>query len=197
MALELKYTVTENPDRLGINISEQTGSYSSGNLGGYGSPNPALGDVVSAVFTIQKRGDTAIYSIDPSPELPTSDSTIQLLVPATSFGYAANEKIEDGIYKVTYTVNYVDSLGNQASDFDSFYFAFTEKLKCCIRNIRSATPVPTDGCNCSEEKINALASADQLLTSICELVKCDKLDRAQAVIDYLKRYCECNCTECD
>jgi len=197
MAIELKYSIEENPDRLGINFTEKTGAYSSGNLGGWGAPNEVIADATDAIVSINARGSSDIYSISLFPTLPTSSKEIENLIPATSFGFASGEKITDGIYQIAYTVNYVDNNGNEASSTDSFYFAFVEGIRCCIANIRSRFHPPEGECNCTGEDKSKFYAAEALYNSICGAVSCDKLDKTQEIIDYLQRYCECNCTTCN
>ncbi len=196
MATELKFQANQNQDRLGFNFIEETGVYSPGNLGGWGAPNPIVGDAVDSRIVITKRGETTSYPVNPFSLLPTSDTEYQYLILGTSFGFAANEKITDGLYKIEYTVDYVDSLGFQQTLYDSFYFAFTKGLECCISNIRESLSVPSGACECDDAAITALSNAETLLNSVCKLVECDKLDKAQEVIDFLQRYCDCNCTTC-
>lgn len=192
MALELKYSVGENQDRLGFTFMELTGLYSPANLGGYESPNPSVGDVTDARLEINLRGDTNIYVV---PITATSDIEYETLVPATSFGFAAGEKITDGIYQIRYVVDYIAPGGALGTAFDTFHFAFVNGLQCCITSIRANLTPPKQGCDCADDQ--GVSAADQLLIALCKQVTCDKLDRAQENIDYLKRYCACHCTTCN
>ncbi len=162
MAIELKYKVTVNEDRLGIDFVDETGAYSSGNIGGWGAPNAAIASVTGVFISITKRGGTT-YNIDPSPSLPTVDTAYEYAIAATEFGFAAGVKITDGLYQVAYTVEYVDSLGNSQTAYDSFYFSFTKGLECCISNIREALEVPSGACECDDEAITSLSNAETLL----------------------------------
>lgn len=197
MPLEVKYDIETPPSRLSINFIDNTGSYSTGNQGGYGTPNPFIADVISSQIAITKRGDTTTYYVDPYPALPTTDSSMKYAIPATSFGFTSGQKITDGLYKVEYSVTYLDTGNNAATANDSFYFPFIEGLKCCIRKQREKISVPDPTCNgCQDKEVDKLARLDQLLKSICELTECDNLDRAEEVIAYLQNYCDCNCTDC-
>lgn len=194
MALELKYTVEENADRLGLTFREYTGAYSTANLGGYGAPNPTVASVIDATITITRRGSTSSYTF---PITATSDDQIQTLIPATSFGYASGEKIEDGLYQVRYQVDYSTLGGATQTAFDSFYFAFLNKVKCCISSIDETLSVPDGHCECADEQINSVTSVAHLVTAICRQVACDKLDKAQETLEYVQRYCACHCTTCN
>lgn len=197
MPLQIQYNIETIPDRLSINFIDTTGSYSSGNLGGYGTPNPFVGDIVSSQITITKRNGTT-YSINPFPSLPTTDSSLKYSIPATLFGYTSGQKIEDGLYEVGYSVSYLDSGSNLVTATDSFYFAFIEGLKCCVTKLREKIEVPSSPCvECKSQKSATVSALDQLLKSICESTTCDKLDRAQEMIDYVQTYCNCNCTDCN
>lgn len=197
MPLELKYSIETSPTRLSINFIENTGSYSTGNQGGYGSPNPFVGDIISSTVSITKKNDTVTYYINPYPALPTIDSSLKYAIPATDFGYASGVKIQDGLYRVDYSVTYLDTGNNAVTANDSFYFAFIEGIKCCIRKQREKIPVPDPTCNgCQNEDIDKIARLDQLLKSVCELTECDNLEKAEKVIEYLQNYCDCNCADC-
>jgi hypothetical protein len=197
MPLELKYNVEEPQSRTSINFIETTGSYSTGNLGGYGTPNPFVGDAISSSISITKRGSSTTYTINPYSALPTLDSAAKYAISATQFGFSSGEKITDGLYQVSYSVTYLDTGNNAATATDSFYSAFIGGIECCIRKQREKIPVPDPSCmGCQSEQITKLAHLDQLFQSVCELVECDNLDKAEEVIAYLQHYCDCNCADC-
>lgn len=196
MPLELKYDIETPGNRLSINFIEKTGSYSTGNLGGYGAPNPYLSDIISAQISITKRGGTT-YNINVYPTLPTNDPTLKYLIPATSFGFASGEKITDGLYQVAYQVQYLDSGNNVITSSDSFYFPFIEGLKCCVSKMRSKISVSSSPCvGCEDKQRDEINQMSALVEGICDLVECDKLNKAQEVIDYVQKYCNCNCADC-
>lgn len=205
MPLINKFSVTQPQDRLSINVNDKTGAITAQNLGGYGAPNPTVGSITSAKFLINKRlpdGETpVIYTITPVTPLPTTDNTLVKNILGTSFGFTG--KIADGIYYGQYQL-FQSSGGGPPTmvAHDAHYFALTGGIKCCLKQIRKGVAVPTTMCSCSNDscstcQVRLLNNAVALEKSICELVECDLLNKAQEVIDFLKLYCQNNCTTCD
>lgn len=197
MALEEKFQLQENGDRLSASFSEQTGTYNAlTNLGGWGVPNPVLGDAVITNILIQRRDDTTetVYTYNPT-NFPTNNPLVTEDIPYTSFGgTSSTDKIIDGLYHVTY--QNIDSGGVTIGEND-FYFPLVGGLQCCLTRLRRKLPLPTNGCKCSHKLLDEVANAQLLLDSICDQVRCDDLDGAQRTIDYLKKFCSCHCTDCN
>lgn len=201
MALILKPNLDEASNRLGAIFSEATGIYdATSKLGGYGTPNPTVDSASYTKLTIQKYGSDDVYNISPLSGFPSNVSTTELLIPYTLFGGAVDEKIVDGIYLVTYTVYTTPTTVEVILASDSFYVAFTGGIACCLSAIRTELPVPTKSCGCADKKKNhcicnfAIVEADY--RSICSLIECGKIDKAQEVIDFLINYCSENCKTC-
>lgn len=196
MPLEVSFKISTNPTRLDFGFVETTGAYSVANAGGYGTPNLPAGAINLATLTIQKRGSAQSYTVNLAIP-PDVTGTIVQSIANTDIGLQSDEKIPDGIYNITYKV-YRQRVGQSflVSEMD-YNFAFTEGLKCCLRKLMKDIAVPKQSpCGCSDDTLKKLANAQALLDSVCYLVNCDQLDRAQEVIEYIQGYCDCNCQDC-
>jgi len=195
MALFLKFKVKESADRLSVIFSEFTGEFSSANLGGWGSPNPAVGDAVTATVIFTRRGETTNYSFVIPAGFPNIDPAFTGSIPYTEFGGAAGEKIPNDIWHIQYVVAFASS-----SAQNDFYFSLVGGLKCCISQVRQTVPIPRTVscqcrgmCICEWKEIKCITALGALYDSICPLVAFDKLNRTAEVISYLQRYCDSNC----
>lgn len=193
MAVQAKFKIPESADRFSVVFSELTGAYdSSTNIGGWGSPNPDTTDATTVNIYI-KTLDGVTHTISNPVGFPTTDKTKELVIPYTDFGGGSGDVIPDGIYPVRYECR--DS-GNVALTTDMQYVAWVGGLQCCLTKLRKKLPIPTSSCKCDLKEITEISNAQILLDSICDQLKCDDLDGAQNIIDYLKNFCKCHCTEC-
>lgn len=199
MSLQVNFKTEENSQRLFYDFIELTGIYGAGNPGGYNSPNPTA---VSQNFTrikMQKRGDATVYDITPNAGLPSDVDTFKLKVYATSFGFAAGVKYDDTIYHIWYEVGtQVLPADPVITSTEDFYVIFTAGIRCCLTNIRKNLQVPSSGaCHCEDAAITENTDMMNLMNGLCELVKCDKLDKAQENLEFIQRYCACHCSDCN
>lgn len=105
MSLVLQQIIQQADNGKSYNMSDDTGTYNvTTNPGGYGSPNPATTDVLTAVQTILKYNTATTYSKTLYPTLPTVTNTTTVTVANTDLGLASTERIADGIYLLTYTI---------------------------------------------------------------------------------------------
>ncbi len=74
MSLIPSFVVLESDNSGTISVYDNTGAYSATNTGGYGSPNPAVGDVTEATLAISLRSSDGTFAeynlIDVYPTLP-------------------------------------------------------------------------------------------------------------------------------
>lgn len=198
MALQVNFKVETNTTRLYFDFYETTGEYSfPSNPGGYGFPNQTAGDIDWATVTITKNGSNTPYTIS-TPVPPSTTGTYAIPIANTDMGLAATEKIPDGVYFIKYTVGVIQNGSQIILSSMDYVIDFTEGLKCCLTKLRKNVAVPSgNGCGCEDKTLEKIANAQALLDSICYLVGCDQVDRAEAVISYLANFCSCNCSECD
>lgn len=142
MALDIQISAAELADSLGFTISDLTGSYGTGNTGGYGAPNADIADVLSCVATIIKPDpDTFLPSSDPSFEvevdvyygtggqLPNTTGIKQTISAVDDLGYA--ETMQNGVYSVQITME-IDFGGEFVQSSNTYYMLVYNSLVCCI-----------------------------------------------------------------
>lgn len=103
MALQLNASVKEYSNQEWLTFKELTGLYSLAQLGGWGTPNPAIGSATTATLEMQDVNGTSLGTVDLFTYFPTSSTTFELNVLATDFG-AALTKFVDGVYQFIYRV---------------------------------------------------------------------------------------------
>ncbi len=208
MAVVAKIIAPETADRLAVSFSELTGAYSLSNLGGWGSPNPVIADnILSAVLNFTRLGETITYPINvyvpPSTiqnlSFPTIDTSQKLVIPYSLFGGAQGAKLPNDIWAIEYLVQTIDG----KTIVVTIYAALIKGIACCISKLRQNVTVPKSVsctcrgvCKCDWKEIKCIATLNALYDSICPLIECGKLSRAQEVIKYLQAYCDCNCKGC-
>ena len=99
MATVLNFVPVDYPDRIVFN--ETTSTYSVSNTGGWGAPNEATTDAVSASLSFGVPGMTDMITIDVSDNLPTTNTALNLAISAEDLGIS---HIVSGVWKITYTV---------------------------------------------------------------------------------------------
>lgn len=188
--LILKPNYKELSDRSATTFNELTGAYSPTNLGGWGTPNPETFDVATATLTIQKYGETTSNVVS-LVGFPTDDSTVEQNIPYTAFGGTTN--IPDGIYLITYECK--DS-GDNVVAFETEYVAMLGGIRCCIANLRKKLHFPNSSfCKCGKN-LTEVSDLATLCDEVCDLLACDSVEEADKVIQYLKKFCSCTCSEC-
>lgn len=197
MALEVNFKIQTNTTRLYFDFYETTGAYSfPSNPGGYGAPNNTSASIQWATITVTPYGSTTSYTIN-KPVPPDVTGTIAFAINNTDIGLSSTAKIPDGLYNIKYEVG-VYQFGLPVSvSANDYMVEFVEGLKCCLRKLRKNVAVPTGSqCGCEDKLLQKLSNAQALLDSICYLVGCNQLDRANEVMTYLEGFCDCNCQEC-
>lgn len=108
MPFELKFSTTEKSDAKSIDIKDTTGLYvSSTNPTGYGSdePSPRVNEVTTATIAVTLPGNTAPEAdIDVYPTLPNTDGTAFNILATDVDNTPANEKFDDGVYRILYSI---------------------------------------------------------------------------------------------
>lgn len=105
MSLVLQQIIVQADNAKSYTIADDTGTYNvTTNPGGYGSPNPATTDILTAVQTILKYNTATTYTKTLYSTLPTTDNSVTVSVANTDLGLASTEVIADGIYLLTYAV---------------------------------------------------------------------------------------------
>lgn len=209
MALNININVVRSLDQLSFIITDQTGVYNvNTNPGGYGAPNPVVGDFISANVTVTMCDTTTLlptgqtYTINVYPTIPNTTGA-GYLIPNTSLGLAADQKIPDGVYKF-----YIEMDTNDTTYDTTEYEVFYEIVGCCIDTLT----IEAAGCGCSSEskKIKDIVKANMWLgllrPSVNELgqivdsaiERCGQYEKAAEIIRELQKICNNqNCKGCN
>jgi len=193
MALIPKLSFCSSKDCLRLQVTDQTGAYSTSNLGGWGAPNDTLASVVSAVIKVLLPGSSVgdeVY-IDVGSELPNSTYQYKTLK-SQDFGLGTDIVLVDGTYVIDYTV--VTSGGT--------YTFHTEFLmtcsKCACVNSMFAK-VASTGCDCDENFVTEATQAFVVLQMIEYAALCQKTSEVAKLETLLNKICKAkdNCFSCD
>lgn len=90
-----------------LTFTDTTGAYSVSNTGGYGSPNPAISDIVKINFTVTD-GDANAYLYEDVPYTPNAAGTQSICLEAANFldGSTPLELTAGASYTLTYSVEF-------------------------------------------------------------------------------------------
>lgn len=193
MALEIKFTVTEAPDRKSFTFTDTTGEYNLANEGGWGVSNPPITDAVPpAIIEVIRPGSATTYTLSVNT-LP-SQLLASKVVANTDLGLLPGDTLPDGPYIIRYKV--VVDINGDNTDFNAAAnVLLSGNIDCCFQKI-GAKLNPPDGSCCDPSAQFQFSVAEALLKAACHGVACGKLARAQVMIDYLTDYCSKNCSGC-
>lgn len=188
MSLVNKFHKQQSGDRKSLYIFDDTGVYSSLNTGGFGAPNPSIGDVTADIIEIQAVGSEDIYTIDLTPTLPNLTNT-PAVINNTSLGLTSEDVIADGQYIMKRTTT--------AGGVDYFYqkrVFLIGALECCADEM---TADEKPDCGCSGNEISASATLNYAIFTLKKAVKSYKFEKAQAIFEYAQGLCKNkNCKNC-
>jgi len=193
MALEIKFEITEAPDRKSFTLTDTTGLNYPSNDGGWGAPNPDIADAIPpGIIEVIRPGSTATYSITAS-NLPSDNLDIKMVL-NTDLGLQATDTLPDGPYIIRYMI-VVDISGTETPFSAAANILLSGNIDCCLQKI-GATLNPPDGECCKPDELRLFTIMKGLLKAACFAVGCGKLARAQVQIDYITDYCSKNCSGC-
>jgi len=184
MALSPKIKARFKESNTLISITDITGAYSAGNVGGYGTPNDASTNVTSAIVTITY----------PDATTQTEDVTTQINAQAVLGDYIFTDitptYTADGIYTFLYTV------------IGEITYTYTTKVlmlgnaRCCLDKLQ----VKLVDQLCDECETSAYAKrvdlAESLYNSALAMGGCYKLSSITKILTKLQTLCDfedCNC----
>lgn len=183
-----------------IPVIDSSGIYSATpplNLTGWGAPNPAIADVVTATLTITTKDTAVPYVIDVFPTLPnTSDAPFTIL--PTMIGYTTT--IPDQILQIVYKVTGILPSGSPFTYSSGCLFLMGFALNCCVQNklADAASEVAcgcADPCHCTclnRSKTFKAIQAQVMLTGLQTLVANRQLHKGNQVLALLQALCNCN-----
>lgn len=207
--IELKFSTVERSDRLSFDFQDDTGVYSVSNPTGYGAPNPTSASATEArisvkpngytefvIFTITLVAGTATqYTVTDVNGSESAPIIISKAFPFTSadpfnitaedLGMGTDAQLTDGIYEIFYEVD-MGAFDEDVTQFEPI----VGQIECCLDSILAKV---NPDCGCDD--LCAIAKLVTLYESIQKSIDCDKVDNAQATIEYLTDECaKKNCT---
>lgn len=208
MALELSIKFTRSNDQLSLVATDLTGVYDvTTNPGGYGSPNPAVGDFVSFDITVTLPDPTTLLPggtpvvINAFPSLP-SNSNGTFTITNVDLGLESGTKLIDGVYQF-------DIIASTVGDEYEYSTkaVYSDIVACCIRTMTAEAS--TCGCSSDSDKIRNLVKGNMWLSVLVPYVDdsgtiypssvevCGQYDKAAEILRELQKICNnSNCQGC-
>jgi len=187
MALIPKFTVCPKRGCSVIIFNETTGVYDADlNVGGYGAPNPVVGDATTWSIIVTLTDDTIVTITDPVG-LPTSNGDLEYEITAEALDL---DIISDGLYTIEYTV----TVGATTYTSGTQYFLFTCNIECCIDKMFAK--IPSTSCECDSTVIKNALYARALLLGLKANANCGDADVINDLLTKLNKICgfsESNC----
>lgn len=192
MAVTLQFTVCQSTNCKSLIFQETTGAYSATNTGGWGNPNRATSTATTAVLTITPPNGTS-YDVNLfTSSFPTTNTSQEYEIEATSIGQSSGSKWPDGIYTFVYTVTTVS--GTTEIYTQTVKQAFYCQVKCCVYSM--FTDIDLD-CDCSEDaKVRAI-DAWIMLQGLITSAGCGNVSNFEDDLETLQEMCNNNnCSNC-
>lgn len=144
MSLLPSFVILQSDNSETISVYDNTGAYSATNAGGYGSPNPTIGDVTEATLAISLRSSDGTFAeyntIDVYPTLPNVLET-PFEISGEDAGFGTDALFPDGIYQMVYTVS-----GDGFSESVTEYIVLQASINACYTE--AAVTLSQCACNC-------------------------------------------------
>lgn len=204
MGLQLSISVVEETDSFIVN--DCTGVFSSENKGGWGSLNPQIKDIETAVLEITPPYDAnpfldisspnppapnadtfqpPAYTIDVFPDFPNEEGNGFEVLPYM-VGQSDNF-LESGKWKIKLIITGKDKQGRPYTKSAIFEIVFVNSVTCCIDKLGSL--VNKDALK--DKKQQVIIELENMLESVCYAVEKELLDQADGIIRFLKEQCRC------
>lgn len=177
-----------------LTFSETTGVYDvSTNQGGYGTPNPAIADFVSAVLTVTDP-DGVEYEIDLFDDFPTSNTDATYTIDLADLG--GRTSIEDGYWQFEYTL--VDDEEEEYTATKSYFFYC--QTRCCVNKLLARISTCE---TCLDDKVNNKKIMDYIkakafLGALENAAGCFNEDAFDNILSIINKICRnSDCTTCN
>lgn len=184
--LQLSFNICQKSDCSGIKFTETTGLYNVvTNPTGWGTSfnttNPDIATFQYSKLEFYDSNNTLVNTLELYPNFPSSDVT---------FTKELDLDIEDGIYKIVYTVRESKNAGTSYSS--EAQFAFYCKVSCCVSSmIKSIDPF----CSCSHDSMDDYIQAYILLQGL--KCNCGNITQFNNILKALQKICKNkNCKTC-
>lgn len=184
--LKLSFNICQKSDCSGIKFTETTGLYNvATNPTGWGTvfntTNPDIATFQYSKLEFYNSSNTLVYTLELYPSFPSSDLT---------FTKEFDLDIDDGIYKIVYTVRETKNTGT--SYMAENQFAFYCKVNCCVLSMIKDIDL---SCNCSHTIMEEYTKAYILLQGL--KCNCGNITQFNNILTQLKKICKNkNCKTC-
>lgn len=193
MALIPKSKVVPPEDCKSILIYDNIGVYdATSNPGGFNSPNPVIGSVLTRTITITFPDGTTIAPISVYPTLPNLND-IPFLILNTDMGLPATQSIPEGAWYFVDTIT-----GNNGSPYtatNSYFKYLACSVCCCVK--KAAGRASGKGCKCTKADKIAFSEVWDDYELMMDAAACGKFNQANEILAQLQLTCKklnCGCS---
>ncbi len=191
-AILLDFNACQSSDCSSINLTEQTGIYSSDNSGGYGFPNFVTTDATAASIIVTLPSGTQSPVINVFSTFPDSTGDITKTITASDLGLTG--ALLDGIYVINYIV--VFTIGGTPyvhSTVKTFFLSCS--IKCCIDKM--IAKIPIGNCDCNDKALKNALLAYGLYQSLLANGKCGNVNNVNTLLLRLNKLCSATSCGCN
>lgn len=189
-------------------FTETTGAYSPSNTSGWGTPNEATSDAVTATLAIYNSNNDLIATLDMLAGLVNPDNTSQThtfpndsysetsynfyqgLISNTSLGYLPTEIIPDGVYTFVYTVTTAENTYTKTKY--AYHFC---TVGCCVD--KAFAKVPDTSCDCDGTAYTKAIKMKTLYEALKKAAECFQKERFERLLRILQNICTNNKCDCN
>jgi len=192
MAVALSFRLDQSTNCKNLTFYETTGAYSVTNTTGWGAPNEATSDALTATLLITPPTGTATtLNLLSLGTYPKSDSTIGYTITPTALGLSSTSQLSDGIYTFKYTVTTALNTYTQ-----TIQQALTCQVQCCVYSMLNSIDLTCSGC--SDQQIKEFNKAYIILKGLVYSGGCGEISTFNKNIAILQKLCnQTNCQNCN
>lgn len=192
MSLQLNFNTCTLSGCSEIKFTELTGLYSDTNTGGWGSPNPQIGNIYFASI-ILTAPDSTIYTIDIFDAITTYYNN--------GFEYIFNipglDNIVDGKWTIKYEIvirKYIAENWVYTTYSKTKYFLFFCNSECCVKQMLLDLDLEDCKCDSKDIKYSDYIKAWTFLEALKEAAKCGSVSlftKLKKIVDKLCKNKDC------
>jgi hypothetical protein len=183
MAVNLDFSITQSCNCKTLTFKELTGAYDAiTNVTGWGAPNEATSDAISAYVNIETpTGSSIIFALD---DFPTSDTcTVTADITGTAGnGIGLNSNFPSGLYEFQYVV--ITGTTTYTRTRQMYLYC---TLKCCVDKLFAN--INFEDCECNDPQIDEALLALALLRGLAYHVSVANYTEADAIKTKLTNLC--------
>lgn len=186
MGLQLKISASEQKNS--FIVYDCTKNYKFDNLGGWGTINPEIKNITSAIIyvtppNLPKGSDP--YAVDVTGNFPNENGLGMEILP-NQVGQV-NNRLESGPYKIKLEVIGTDRKGLKFKKDATLLEIFINDVTCCVDGLQKFVNRDAH----KDKKQQAAIELNNLLESANHAISCDLVEQATEIIEILKSQCVC------